>query len=129
MFTIHMTFEDQEKTDLDRLNEVLQGLHLSQLRLEDSDGYLCVTTGPDGNLLDRRYGLREIKLECENATDEEDYVYQIHTEVLPGGKMGAGDGYFRYWNRNHPGRVMRLHQMIAFDGYDAHLVLHHPKVK
>lgn len=133
MFHMNFKFENRNPEDLHHVNSALAGMALSGLRISDSDGYLAVRTefGPDNQQRGKsyHYGYDSLELECECDKGVDLHHYQIDVQAFPKGEFADSDSYHRLWCADHPDRVMRLMQVIAFEssGAEAYVVLHHAK--
>lgn len=126
MITIHFEFKNHKASDLQQLNALLAAMKLSDLQLDDSDGYLVVFQDGDGNLLEKRYGLDSGTLVCKLADSEDGYCYQIDSIVTD--HSVDHDTFIKDWRECHPDRVLRILVTVEFEEDIAYLIIHHQKV-
>ena len=126
MMTMTLQFPDRTRTDLDQLNAILAALKLDSLELENTCGYLATTRTADGTLVERRYGLDNCTLNCEEATGDAGLRYQMDTLVTE--PFAVHDEVVQCWREDHPDRVVRIVQIAEYDDAWAFLIVHHQKV-
>ena len=110
---IDFDFPDRQKENLQKLNEKLSQMKLSDLRLENEGFYLCTCKhmSADNELLDITYdyGLYKGTLVCTMAQENEDaYIFQMETDVVPEASDDVFDSFKDKWRRNNPDRIMRF---------------------
>lgn len=133
MFTLIMEFERDKEDGVEALNAVLAAMPLSDLSLEDADGYMKTTRNyKDGCEVSVRleYGLDKVVLTCERDEDEPLRIWRLDVETVPAGdedEENENEGYADRWRAAHPDRMMRLFQQIRYQSGDAFLVLHHER--
>lgn len=123
MITIAFDFPGRNASDLEQLNQLLAAMELQELRAEDLEGYLATTTGPDGKLLDRRYGLDSGVLYCERVAGG--YHYRIDTCVAD--RNMDHNTFLKSWRQSHPDRTMRISMVVGFEDVYAYTIIHHQK--
>lgn len=125
MFQLHLTFCGRSEADFAQLNAMLAGLHLSGLEIEDHRGYLCVTRDTASCRTSRRYGLDHIRLNCTEATAEEDFVYQLEAHLEDLCPSFDFEQAVQRWRQHHPDRIVRVMVGMRFGDTAVLLLAHH----
>ena len=122
----------RDPDQLEYVNKALENLPLSNLKIEDSKGYLQTKIDYDENERPKattyRYGFDSLVLDC-GFGDEGPYYYQIDAEAFPKGQVANSAIFHDLWCSAHPDRVMRVLTQYDFKTADAFVVLHHQAVK
>lgn len=124
---------DRNEDGAAELNKILAARKLSMAELnEDFQGFLVKRTkfGPDDEIrsVEYRYGLQEGTLYLEETPEEETFLWQIETAVIPRERMqdptsDGADEFHDAWVEQHPDRFMRSLSCIAFEKAIAYVVL------
>ncbi len=120
-------FQNREKEDIDKINEVLSCMELSNLQLENFEGYMCTTYSREKQVIRRRYGFDQGTLVCETKSGESKYHYQIMTEAFGEDEDNKIQNYHEYWVEKYPDKIMRTMLKIQFEEAVAHIVLYHER--
>ena len=124
-----MVFEfDREENSVAMLNEMLANLQLSDLHVDDIDGYMATTTQYENGKpasTSHRYGFDRVELTCERDEDEALSTWQVETQVIVGGARMDGSAFSNDWRAKHPDRLMRYMTMITYNSGDAAFVVFH----
>lgn len=130
MFKMSFDFEDRELTDLDFVNAALSAMRLSNLKAEESDGYLAVRTAYDPDThqpteTTYHYGFDQLTLICETDKEDDPHTWQVDAQVFHKGEMSSSDVFHDMWCKQHPDRTMRTLTQYSFDDADAFVILYH----
>ena len=130
MFRMRFDFEERNVTNLNFINTALSALRLSDLKDEDSDGYLAVRTAYDPNTHQPaetayHYGFDHLTLVCETDENDDPHTWQVDAQAFPKGEVPSSHAFHSMWHKQHPDRTMRTLTQYAFDDADAFVVLHH----
>ncbi len=128
MITISYDFKNREAEDLAQINRLLSGLRLSDLQVENFEGYLATTTDGRSNLLALRYGLDRGTLVCTPSEDDDGFVYQVDTVALANDDVIAHENYVEIWRKAHPHRTVRTVITVEFDTAVAYTIFHHERI-
>lgn len=114
----------QAEENLRRINEVLNGLALSNLSIENDRAYTSalISHDDDGKVesIEYQYGFSQLTLVCEQKEDAERKHFQIETAVDSNGEFDT-ESFHDYWCEQHPDRIMRAQVCrsgIAGDVFD-----------
>lgn len=103
-------------------------MKLTDLQIDDFDGYLETTKDGEGNLLHMRYGLDSGTLICTEAPgNKEGYTYQIDTVVVDDAAGVEGEDFLDCWREAHPDRVIRIAITVEFGSSKAYTIAYHEK--
>lgn len=132
MFSMTFNFGDRDMAEMDYVNKALAGMRLSALEVEDSDGYLAVSTSYDPEtheptMITYRYGLDHLTLNCEADDGDDLYTWQMDAKAFPKGEISGSNAFHDLWCREHPDRIMRVLSKYDFNDADVFQVLHHEK--
>ena len=136
MIKMRFDFENRKLTDLDYVNKALSAMRLSDVNVEESDGYLEVTTAYDFEThqpteITYNYGFDYLVLACEDTEGDEMYTWQVTTVAFPKGKVPDTNAFHEKWCSEHPDRAMRSLIHYTFEeneNADAYVVLHFRKI-
>ena len=133
MFKIRFEFQDRKPEDIDRVNEALSAMRLSDVRISDLDGYAAKVTQyfPETDRqpqISYRYGIDSLELDCEED-GEDGAVWQLDACVFPKDGTRDDDAFHDLWCREHPDRIMRSLRVYDFKDTEAFVVLHHGRRK
>ncbi len=130
MFKMKFEFKNRELTDMNYVNAALSGMRLSDLKVEDGDGYLEVRTAynqaQQPTETTYHYGFDNLVLACE-ADDDDPHTWQMDAQAFPKGELSESNLFHDKWCGEHPDRAMRVLTQYSFDNADAFVVLHHEK--
>lgn len=126
-------FEDRNPEEIQHVNAALSAMPVRGIKLEDGAGYLAIRSDYDpasGQILGKTYmyGFDKLCLTCDHDENENAHVYQVDVQAFPKGEFADTDTYHTLWHADHPGRVMRVMQLVEFEDAEAYIVLHHEKV-
>lgn len=130
VISIQFDFRQRTAEDLEQLNRMLATMELTDLTLENFDGYLTTRQEIKNDVVVNttyRYGLDSGTLVCKNAGMDEGYRYQIMTETFPKSEEMTVERYVDDWRANRPDQKLRTIHEIEFDGHIAFLVLYFEK--
>lgn len=123
MIIINFDFKHfREESDLEQLNALLNAMSLQDLRLEDGEGYLCITKDGSKKLLGRRYGLDGGTLYCTLARRSPGYHYRIDTFA----ESPTENHYeqIQEWIKSHPDRNICYSIVVGFEECDGYVIVH-----
>lgn len=126
-YSIHFVFHDRMEEDLQQLNRMLAAMELTDLALEDIDGYLSAMQELNGGAVVNttyRYGLDSGTLVCKKEAFADGYQFQIATDVVPKSEGMTAKQYADAWKASHPDQKLRTLQEIQFEGHTAFLLLY-----
>lgn len=99
--------------DLRRVNDVLSGLALSGISIENDRGYLVTNTSYDGNeqptSVEYQYGLLELTLVCKQEEGKRLDQYQMDVVVDADGIYNS-ETFHHFWCNQNPDRLVRVIQ-------------------
>ena len=123
-------FDEPEEKNLQTVNQVLSGLKVAELSLENLEG--GVTTQrqyQDDQVISLRRWYSVLGLTLEVQPDDNGCIYQMDAMVVPACGGDEHEHCADIWRAGHPERVMRIAQSSV--GAEAEMasfvVLHHAK--
>ena len=134
MFRMSFDFEDRnyDNQDLQVVNAALASMRLSDLKMEDSDGYLATREVYDqetNQLKETKYnyGFDRLTFACDADEDEDLHAWQVDVQTFPKGEVSSTHAFHDMWCNEHPDRAMRTLAQYSYDNADVYVVLHHEK--
>lgn len=124
-FEVRLDFEfkDRKPEDLVQINRMLAAMEISEVKMENFDGYMATTRkyDPDGRVVDTNhsYGFDRMTLVCRKQENQPVRRFRICTEVFPGDEMQNHDEYMEFWRERYPERKPSTVSVIAFAEYTA----------
>lgn len=133
MFNMIFDFEDRELNNIDYVNAALSAMQLSDVSLEDSDGFVAVTTHYDTETHQPKektydFGFDKLDLACEAEEDEDLHIWQIDAHAFPEGEISASNEFHAMWCDEHPDRALRRIVKYSYGTTDVFVVLHHERI-
>lgn len=125
--TLQFTFNERAVEDLEQINRMLAVMDLTDVTIEDFEGYLATTRKmEDGVAVETtyRYGFDSCTLVCEKAEFGRTRQYQIMTEVFEGANAMENGQYEAYWRATYPDRRMTTLVEVTFDEQTAYVVVY-----
>ena len=128
LFTLSFNFDEHSSEDVAMVDLALSSMLLSNVKIEDENGYSRVTTvTKDGiSTTTYSYGFTSLVLQCEKSGDTL-YTWHISTDAYPKSELGNKKDFAAIWEKNHPD-CRRITQItIEFDDLYGFVVLYHEK--
>lgn len=127
-FTMEFHFEDRLESNIDTINTALSQLALSNLTLEDHNGFLATVTTTNAKTGEKTirfwHGLDNCTFRCTPATSDECFHYQFSAMIMDEGTPDCGE----IWKQYHPDRIMRTLIEMRYGKTPVALVLHHERI-
>lgn len=128
--------------NLENINSALKNLRVSQIHLQDFEGYVVSQTifGKNNEESSTKYfyGLDAVALECKQEEGEDIHVYQIETAAFPKNSdillkdenvFELNEPFHAKWTKEHPERVIREMLKLSYEKAEVYLLLHHERKK
>ena len=117
-FTITLEFDPSKreyKKNLELVNEILDTLKLSEIKIKAVDDYIMTKqTFDKGKLASTNYdyGFDKIQLLCTQKIDEDLHIFQMDVAAFSKENLSIPNEFVSLWLKEHPDRLLR--QMIKF---------------
>lgn len=112
---------DRAEEALARINDVLYGMELSRVSIEDKVAYLSrdvyYNDAGGEDRVEYKYGFDELTLLCERAEGEDLFRFQMDTVVDVDGTY-TSEEFHDEWSAQNPNQVMRQLLRISGDNFD-----------
>lgn len=127
MVTLQFQFHERKETDLEEINRLLAIMELTEVDVEDFDGYLArKKVYREGHEVGAYcwYGLDRITLVCRKVLDGQRYRYQMATEAWTDTDHRNSDELVRQWRQKYPDRRISLVIAIGFENHTAFVIVY-----
>lgn len=124
---LQFDFKDRAPEDLDQLNRILAAMELTDVDVEDVNGYLATTQEYQGDRVVNttyRYGLDNGILVCKKDDCGQTHRFQVTTMVFEGANAMRGRAFEEYWRAQYPERMLSTVVTVGFAQQTALVVVY-----
>lgn len=130
--TLDFDFSERETDDLVQINRVLEAMEVSEVKMENFEGYMATTRSynSEGQVTEtnHRYGFDKMTLVCCRKENHPVRRFRVFTEVFPGDEMQNHAEYMEFWRERYPERKPSTVTTIAFAEHTAIVMVYFEEI-